>query len=115
MERGPTNPYLKELIEVMERDRKPFWKRVAHFLAKPRRQRVAVNVSKINKYSQEGKTVVVPGKVLGDGPIEKPVVVVAFTFSKRAKEKIEKAGGKAMLLQDYYKPGRDVGDHIIII
>jgi len=72
-------------------------------------------VSKINRYAAEGKTVVVPGKVLGDGELAKPVVVVAFTFSERAKDKIERAGGKAIALLDYYQPGRDVGDHVIIV
>jgi len=34
-------------------------------------------------------------KVLGDGEISKPMKVQAHAFSKSAKEKIEKAGGKA--------------------
>ncbi|MEJ6949565.1 50S ribosomal protein L15 [Natronospora cellulosivora (SeqCode)] len=34
-------------------------------------------------------------KILGDGEIEKALVVKANAFTKSAKEKIEKAGGKA--------------------
>ncbi|MCX6814085.1 MAG: uL15 family ribosomal protein [Candidatus Aenigmarchaeota archaeon] len=37
------------------------------------------------------------GKVLSEGVLEKPVTVKAKAFSKRAKEKIEAAGGKAVL------------------
>ena len=37
-------------------------------------------------------------KVLGDGEIEKAVTVKAHAFSKSAREKIEKAGGKAEII-----------------
>ena len=37
-----------------------------------------------------------PVKILGDGEIEVAVEVVAHKFSKSAKEKIEKAGGKVV-------------------
>jgi large subunit ribosomal protein L15 len=36
-------------------------------------------------------------KVLGDGEIKKPLTVSAHRFSKSAKEKIEKAGGKVII------------------
>ncbi len=40
-----------------------------------------------------------PLKVLGTGDILRPVTVTAASFSKSAKEKIEKAGGKAIILE----------------
>lgn len=40
-----------------------------------------------------------PLKVLGTGEILRPVTVTAVHFSKSAKEKIEKAGGKAIILE----------------
>jgi len=36
-------------------------------------------------------------KILGDGELTKSVIVTAHSFSKSAIEKIEKAGGKALL------------------
>jgi large subunit ribosomal protein L15 len=39
-----------------------------------------------------------PLKILGTGEIKKAVVVKAHRFSEAAKEKIEKAGGQAILL-----------------
>lgn len=39
-------------------------------------------------------------KVLGRGKIDKPMIVEAPIFSKGAKEKIESAGGKAVVVQD---------------
>ena len=38
-------------------------------------------------------------KILGDGKFEKKLVVHAHKFSKTAKEKIEKAGGKAVIIE----------------
>ena len=38
-------------------------------------------------------------KILGNGEIKVPLTIVAHGFSKTAKEKIEKAGGKAELVQ----------------
>ena len=40
-----------------------------------------------------------PVKILGDGELTKPLIVKAHKFSKSAKEKIEKAGGKAIEIQ----------------
>ena len=36
------------------------------------------------------------GKVLGGGSLTRPLKIKAHTFSKKAKEKIEKAGGEAI-------------------
>lgn len=36
-------------------------------------------------------------KILGNGNIDKKIEIIADSFSKSAKEKIEKAGGKAIL------------------
>jgi large subunit ribosomal protein L15 len=39
-----------------------------------------------------------PVKILGQGEIEKPLTIKAHAFSKTARQKIEKAGGKVELL-----------------
>jgi large subunit ribosomal protein L15 len=39
-------------------------------------------------------------KILGDGEISRAVTVFAHKFSASAKEKIEKAGGKVVVLSD---------------
>ncbi len=61
---------------------------------------IVVNVGKIEKYAKEGETVIVPGKVLGDGELRKKVTVVAKGFSKKAREKIEKAGGRVLTFKE---------------
>jgi len=52
------------------------------------------------KSSDQKPTIELRGyKVLGDGNIEKSVVVKADAFSKRAIEKIKSIGGEALLLE----------------
>jgi large subunit ribosomal protein L18e len=106
---------LVELISKLKSDKRAIWKRVSELLCKPKRSRVQINVSKISKYAKEGITVVVPGKVLGDGEIEFPVVVAAYRFSKSATESIENAGGKAISIKELYEANKDKAKDMIII
>lgn len=46
-----------------------------------------------------------PLKILGDGEVNKPLIVVADKFSKTAKEKLEAAGGKALLVSEAKSQG----------
>lgn len=103
---GPTNPGLRNLIrELREKSREHevnIWRRIADDLEKPTRQRRIVNLYKINKYTKENETIVVPGKVLGVGEIDHSIVVAAFGFSGSALEKINKVG-KAITINELIK------------
>lgn len=100
---GPTNHQLKLLIEELEKKHLDngvkLWKRLAKDLMKPARQRTSVNVYKIEKYAREGETVVVPGKVLNEGELNKKINVAAFSFSKTAEEKINQVA-QAMSIKE---------------
>ncbi|MDP7115849.1 MAG: 50S ribosomal protein L18e, partial [Candidatus Woesearchaeota archaeon] len=71
---GATNDGMKtlivELLKKASTDKIPLWKRVASDLSKPTRQRRIVNLSRINRFTKENETIVVPGKVLGDGLLD---------------------------------------------
>jgi len=79
------------------------WRDLARRLSSSRRKRVALNVSRLNRYTQSRETVVVPGKVLGAGKIDHPVNVAAFAFSDQARFKILKAQGKCLSISDLVK------------
>lgn len=112
---NPEDKNLVELIIKLKADKRQIWKRVSELLQKPKRSRVQINVSKIARYAKEGITVVVPGKVLGDGEIEFPVIVAAYRFSKSASESIENAGGKAISIKELYEANKDKAKDMIII
>lgn len=97
---GPTDPNTTKLIEMMEKKKEKFYLRLARHLAKPARSKKPVNVTKIGKFANNNKVVVVPGKVLGSGNITKRVTVYALSFSKDARKKIKSAGGECKTLEE---------------
>ncbi|MEN2999611.1 MAG: 50S ribosomal protein L18e [Acidilobaceae archaeon] len=101
---GPTSELVKELIvqlrEIGRREQAPAWIAVAEELESPARRRAEVNLSRVNRYSEEGEMVVVPGAVLGTGRVEKRVTVAALRFTRTAKEKLAAAGCSAMTLKE---------------
>lgn len=99
---GPTNPQLKQLIEKLKKSKAAIWRDVAEKLSKPTRKRVEVNLSRINRHTRDGETVVVPGVVLAAGELNKKVTVAAWRFSKKAREKIN-AVGKAISIEELIK------------
>ncbi len=115
---GPTNPLTRKTIRFLRKASKrygaPIWRRVAELLEKPTRQRIEVNVSKINRYTSNGEYVVVPGKVLGAGHIDHPVVVAALSFSKSAADKIRAAGGRVLSLEQMVEERPD-GSNVKIL
>ena len=84
--RGTTNLNLKELIKELKKTNKPFYKKIAYELEKPSRQRAAVNLEKIEKYTKNGETIVVPGKVLGVGSLSHKITIAALQFSDSVKK-----------------------------
>lgn len=100
MKSKTTNPELIKLIRFLrEQSRKnnvEIWKDVAERLSKPRRKRITVNISRLNRYTEKKETIVVPGKVVGTGKINHPITVAAFAFSETAKEKVKAARGKTL-------------------
>jgi len=104
---GPTNIYLRKLINLLKKEGKKnnskFWLYVAELLSRPTRKRVEVNLSKLNKYTNDGDIVVVPGKLLGYGMVNKKITVAAWRYSLNAKEKLEKSNIKILAIEDLLK------------
>jgi large subunit ribosomal protein L18e len=102
-----TNPELVQLIRFLKRQAREkqakIWLDVAEHLTKPSRQRVAVNLSRINRNTQKRDMIVVPGKVLGTGTLNHPVTVAAFGASKKAKEKLAAAKAKYLSIPELVK------------
>lgn len=96
---NPTNPILIETINLLEEQDASLWNNVAENLGKVNRKRPEVNLSDIERNTEEGDTVVVPGKVLGSGRLSKEVNVAAFKASSSAKNQINQKGD-FMFIQD---------------
>jgi large subunit ribosomal protein L18e len=91
---------IRQLEKLSDKTDKAIWEKVSEILSRPRRKRVAVNIGKINRLANDGEIIIVPGKVLGGGLLEKKLVVIAESFSKTAWQKILDNGGKPYTLYD---------------
>ncbi len=101
---GPTNSELGNLIRELKtlaiKEDVKLWKRIAEDLEKPSRKRRIVNISKINRFAKDGENIIVPGKVLGVGQLDKGLTVAAESFSQSAKDTIAKGNGKAITISE---------------
>jgi len=82
-----TNPILVKTIELAKRNNHL---ELAKKLLIPTRKQGRINLNELNNI--EENKVIVPGKVLGEGEINKKISVFALSFSEQAKEKLKKAG-----------------------
>ena len=110
-----TNPMLVSLIHDLKKTANkndaPVWKDIAIRLEKPSRNWPVVNLDRIDRHIRENETALIPGKVLSPGNLTKKVSIAAWSFSKRSVEKIKKAGGKTLSIQDVMKnnpEGKDI-------
>jgi len=104
---NPASPELINTIRFLKKSAREnnakIWRNVAEVLLRTRRKRIAINLSRVNRYTKEGETVAVPGKVLAAGEIDHPVTVSALAFSRQAIKKIEKAKGKCLSYKELLK------------
>lgn len=118
MRTGPTNPQLTSVIQELKqkayKDNINLWKRIAFDLEKPARQRRVVNLSRINRYTEKGDVVIVPGKVLASGDIEHPLTIAAWRFSDEALAKLKRIKAKILSISELMQENPD-GKKIKII
>jgi len=102
---GPTNFFLRKLINTLKKKAREnearVWEEVAYYLSKPTRQRPIVNLIKIEKVAKEGETVIIPGKLLAGGDLNKNVTVVYWRASDSAIKKLDKKGIKHYTIEEY--------------
>ena len=103
---GPTNTVLIKLIMELKKkgseENSNLWRRIASELEGSTRTRRAVNLLRINRYTKENETIIVPGKVLGSGELDHKITVAAYQFSGSAADKINKVG-KAITITELMK------------
>ena len=95
--RSKTNPRLLNLISLLKNTSREngvnIWRDIATRIEASSSKYAEVNLSKINRYANNGETILVPGKVLGSGIIEASVKVAALNFSESAAKKLPERKG----------------------
>lgn len=110
-----TNPMLIALIQELKKQSNEndvqIWKDIAVRLEKSSKNWPEVNLDRISKYTNEKETALIPGKVLSTGALTKKVSIAAWSFSEKSEEKIKKAGGKCISIEELLKAnpkGKDI-------
>jgi large subunit ribosomal protein L18e len=97
----PSDPRYSKLMKSLWKSKRRIWREVFNWLNKPNNERVAINISKINRNTKENEIVLVPGKVLSNGNLDhKLASIAAVSFSKSAREKISNDGVITETIED---------------
>ncbi len=78
---------------------------LVRYATKPRRQRVIVNLNKLQKYVKDNESIVVPGKVLGVGRVSRAFNLAAIEFSGSAVEKLKGSKCKIVDVEEIVRKG----------
>lgn len=99
--RRKTNPEIVETILAAKKNKS--WLPVANKVSTPRRKQFSINLDQIDKQTKDNDVIVIPGKVLGTGEINKKIKIVALSYSESAKKKLEKSGVKFHFINEEIK------------
>ena len=101
---GLTDPNTRAIINALKKTSTKhdvkIWKRVAELLSRPSRKRATVNVGKIERHTNDGDVIIVPGKILGSGTLTHKVTVAALNTSASARSVIIGAGGTLITINE---------------
>ncbi|MFA6048661.1 MAG: 50S ribosomal protein L18e [Candidatus Micrarchaeia archaeon] len=105
MKAKPENQSVIALVAFLEqqsrKNKAPIWKDVSELVSKAGRKKAGVNLYKLDKYSKEGDTLVVPTKVLGIGSLSHKITLAALSISKPARSAVEKSGSKVLSIRAF--------------
>lgn len=105
------NPELHRVVVELRRAARahdaPIWGAVADRLERSRHGGKPLNVGHLERVAAAEETVVVPGKLLSEGPLSKPLTVAALGYSTEARSKVHAAGGTALSISDLLKAKPD--------
>ena len=96
-----TNPSTMETIALALKNKN--WFKIAQIISASTKKYSSVNLDKIDKLTQNGDTVVIPGKVLSAGELTKKVRICALGFSELTIEKMKKTKSEAVSIAQEIK------------
>jgi large subunit ribosomal protein L18e len=101
-----------ELVKTIILVKKNNHLELAKKLSGPTKKQIKLNLEEIKNLKD--KKIMVPGKILGQGEANKNISISALSFSKQAKEKLEKAGCEINLISEEIEKNPKLGGVKII-
>jgi len=99
------NPEIVETIFLAKKNKN--WLKIADILSRPRRKKSILNLDQIDNQTKEGDTIVVPGKVLGEGNVTKKLRIVALQFSEEARKKLKDKKCEVVTIKQEIEKNKD--------
>lgn len=87
------------LRKAFKNNKAKIWKALEKEFQKSRSNRRLVNIQKLNKVTNNGDTIIIPGKVLGNGTLEHKLTICAHSFSESALNKLNASGTEVISLR----------------
>jgi len=110
-----TNSELVETLDAIRKNKSWSGLEVARYLSSASRKMPEMNLSKLSAHSEEGDSIILPGKVLGAGEIKHKMKVCAFKFSKQALDKLhEKKCETSLIIDEVNKNPKATGLRMLI-
>ncbi|MBD3164001.1 50S ribosomal protein L18e [Candidatus Woesearchaeota archaeon] len=98
-----TNKEVLQMITNLKNMESKLISRVADEISRTGKKGREVNLTRLNRFTKENETIIVPGKVLGGGDIDHKITISALKFSRGALSKLEKSGSKIVPLYELMK------------
>ena len=99
------------LRKAFKNSKAKIWKALEKEFSKSRSNRRQVSIQKLNRVTNNGDVIIVPGKILGDGTLGHKLTVYAYSFSETALNKLNSSGNEVISLQSLiskYPDGKGV-------
>lgn len=97
---GPSNIQKRMLARKLWKTKRRIWRDVSERLMSCSRNRVEINLARINKNTSKGDIIVVPGKVLATGDLDKTITIACFAISSSARAKVGESKSKLMTIDE---------------
>jgi large subunit ribosomal protein L18e len=102
-----------DLVETIALAIKKNENEIAKILSGPTRNLPAINLGQINEKAKDGETIIIPGKVLSYGNVDKKIRVVAYNFSSVALDKLKKAKCELSTIREELENNKKISGKIL--
>jgi len=99
--RKKTSPEIIETINAALKNKA--WHRVAQIISNSTKKYSSVNLSKIDKGTKAGDTIIILGKVLSSGNLTKKIRICALSFSSQTLEKLKESKSESVSILEEIK------------
>ncbi|MEM3827311.1 MAG: 50S ribosomal protein L18e [Candidatus Micrarchaeaceae archaeon] len=85
---------------IAENKKRELSRKLLKLIDVPTRKRRSASIYKINKFTKDNESVIVPGKVLSEGAMDHKVSIAALSYSKKAKEELKRSGARLARIEE---------------